>query len=62
MTTYKVVIVPHRPPKRSTNYLGYSDAGTGAGVGRGGGGIDERYFPFGHLPKEYLQVRRGALP
>lgn len=44
MTTYKLVLIPHRQVVRGmTPHGAYS-------------GADERYFPFGHLPKEYLQV------
>lgn len=50
MTTYKLVIIPHSTQRgaNSTSATKGSMANTGA---------DERYLPFGHLPKEYVQVR-----
>lgn len=44
MTTYKLVLIPHRQIMRGMNPPGAYC------------GADDRYFPFGHLPKEYLQV------
>ena len=55
MTTYKLLLVPHRLPRRGTSSVNNSSAqGSAAGP-------DERFFPFGHLPKEYVQVRERAL-
>lgn len=51
MTTYKLLLIPHRlPAQRGTHVQGASN------------GADERYSPFGHLPKEYVQVRRNLVP
>lgn len=50
MTTYKLVVIPH-PPSQS----GINSTCTGVMVDTS---ADERYLPFGHLPKEYVQVRR----
>ena len=47
MTTYKLLLIPHKLPRRGSN----SSAA----------GPDARFFPFGHLPKEYVQVRERAL-
>ncbi|CBN77571.1 similar to CG7697-PA [Ectocarpus siliculosus] len=49
MTTYKLVIIPHSTQRgaNSTSVSKGSMASTGT---------DERYLPFGHLPKEYVQV------
>lgn len=44
MTTYKLVIIPHKLAQRGMSAQGDSS------------GTDERYLPFGHLPKEFLQV------
>jgi len=50
MTTYKLVVIPHRQPQiRTTVHWPGELRDTSA---------DERYAPFEHLPKEYLQVRR----
>ena len=50
MTTYKLVVIPHRPTQSGVNAFS-----TGVMMDTS---ADERYAPFGHLPKEYLQVRR----
>ncbi|CAM9100290.1 unnamed protein product [Ectocarpus fasciculatus] len=49
MTSYKLVIIPHSTQRgaNSTRASKGSMANTVA---------DERYLPFGHLPKEYVQV------
>lgn len=53
MTTYKLLLIPHRARKGSPAQAGET-------------GSDERYLPFGHLHKEYLQVRqtctKGQVP
>lgn len=48
MTTYKLLLIPHRLVQRGTHAQGAST----------NSGADERYSPFGHLPKEYVQVRK----
>lgn len=50
MTTYKLLLIPHKLARRGNS----SAQGAAAG-------LDERYFPFGHLPKEYVQVRKETL-
>lgn len=48
MTTYKLVVIPHPPIQSGIN-------STCKGVMMDTS-ADERYLPFGHLPKEYVQV------
>lgn len=60
MTTYKLVIIPHRAVRKGLHGHGQpmSIAATAGAEGHKGvvGGVDERYLPFGHLAKEFLQV------
>lgn len=46
MTTYKFLLIPYRLPRKGSP--------TQAAVAAPD---DQRYLPFGHLPKEYSQVR-----
>lgn len=50
MTTYKLVVIPH-PPTES----GIQSTCKGVMMDTS---ADERYLPFGHLPKAYVQVRK----
>lgn len=49
MTTYKLVVIPHPPAAQS----GMNSTSTGVMTSTS---ADDRYKPFGHLPKEYVQV------
>lgn len=51
MTTYKLVVIPHPPPVQS----GVNSTSKGLMMSTS---TDDRYTPFGHLLKEYVQVRR----
>lgn len=52
MTTYKLVVIPHHQTQSGvTVYSPGVMLDTSA---------DERYARFGHLPKEYLQVRSAT--
>lgn len=52
MTTYKLVLIPDPPTAQS----GVNSTSTGVMMNTS---ADDRYKPFGHLPKEYVQVRRS---
>lgn len=52
MTTYKLVVIPHTPSQSGIN-----PTCKGVMVDTS---ADKRYLPFGHLPKEYVQVRRST--
>lgn len=58
MTTYKLVLIPHRTARKGSHGHVISMGGTrGSGADdRVATEVDERYLPFGHLVKEYLQV------
>ncbi|CAM9276904.1 unnamed protein product, partial [Hapterophycus canaliculatus] len=47
MTTYKLVVIPHSPNQRTVHANSKRVMNTPS---------DSRYLPFGHLPKEYVQV------
>eukprot|EP00903_Cladosiphon_okamuranus_P015695 g14490.t1 len=49
MTTYKLVVIPH--PPMAKNGVNSSSTGVMTSIS-----ADDRYKPFGHLPKEYVQV------
>lgn len=49
MTTYKLVVIPHPPIQSVVN-----SNSKGLMINTSS---DDRYIPFGHLPKEYVQVR-----
>lgn len=54
MTTYKLVVIPHPPTAQS----GVNSTSTGVMMNAS---ADDRYKPFGHLPKQYVQVRSSSV-